>query len=209
MIKGIIATLLTLVTFVGLAQAQEFVEGTHYQRLPEKLPTTYRGDEVGEIMEVFSYSCIHCFNLEPFVQTWKQSKPDDIRFTLVPVLFNDRQLPEARAYYAGEFLDLHEESHMAIYNEIHLNRTRMATDDRFASFFTRFGVSEEDYRNMANSFAVNVRINQAQRITQGGQVQGTPSLIVNGQYLVTGQMAGGNPRMFDVAEWLIRRDQNQ
>ncbi|MCH8529953.1 MAG: thiol:disulfide interchange protein DsbA/DsbL [Saccharospirillum sp.] len=209
MTKAIIATLLTLVSLVSLAQAQEFVEGTHYQRLPEKLPTTYRGDEVGEIMEVFSYSCIHCFNLETFIQSWKQGKPDDIRFTLVPVLFNERQLPEARAYYVGEFLGLHEESHMAIYNEIHLNRTRMATDDRFASFFTRFGVSEEEYRNMANSFAVNVRINQAQRITQGGQVQGTPSLIVNGQYLVTGQMAGGNPRMFDVAEWLIRRDQNQ
>ncbi|MHA7878701.1 MAG: thiol:disulfide interchange protein DsbA/DsbL [Saccharospirillum sp.] len=209
MITRLVATLLVALSLTGVVHAQQFSEGVHFQRLPEKLPTTYRSEEAGEIMEVFSYSCIHCFNLEPFVQSWKQSKPDDIRFTYVPVLFNERQLPEARAYYAGEFLGLNEESHMAIYNEIHLNRTRMATDERFARFFTRFGVSEEEYLNMANSFAVNVRINQAQRVTQGGQIQGTPSLIVNGQYLVTGQMAGGNQRMFDVAQWLIRRDQAQ
>jgi thiol:disulfide interchange protein DsbA len=61
---------------------------------------------------------------------------------------------------------------------------------------------------MAGSFAVNSRVSMAQKITQMSQLQGTPSLVVNGKYLISGQMAGGNERMFTVAEWLIRNEAN-
>ncbi len=159
-------------------------------------------------MEVFSYSCIHCFRLEPFIENWVENqKPDDIRFTHVPVVFHDRQLPEVKAYYASKLLKVHDESHDAIFNEIHVNRNRLTDDEAFAEFFTRFGVSEEDYLTMANSFAVNVKANMAKEVTEKGQVTGTPSLVVNGRYLVTGRTAGSNEKMFDVAVWLIRQDQ--
>ncbi len=206
MFKRVMLSVLALVVLAGSAAAEEFRAGTHYQVLPEKLPTSYRGEEAGEIMEIFSYSCIHCFNLEPFVTAWKQGKPDDIRFTPVPVIFNSRQIPEAKAYYAGQFLDVIEQSHPSIYNEIHVNRNRLSSDEDFAEIFERFGISESEYMDMANSFAVNTRISLAQKITQMSQIQGTPSLVVNGKYLISGQMAGGNERMFSVAEWLVRND---
>lgn len=209
MIKRLLGAALVVCAFLGSAQAEEYQAGQHYQVLPEKLPTNYRGEEAGEIMEIFSYSCIHCFNLEPFIQSWKQSKPDDIRFTPVPVVFNARQIPEVKAYYASELLGINDESHGATFNEIHINRNRLSSDEDFAEFFTRFGVSEEEYLKMANSFAVNVKVNQARKITEMSQVQGTPSLVVNGKYLVTGRTAGGNEKMFDVAVWLIRRDAAQ
>lgn len=204
--RVMLSALALMVLAAGSATAEEFQAGTHYQVLPEKLPTSYRGDEAGEIMEIFSYSCIHCFNLEPFVTSWKQGKPDDIRFTPVPVLFNDRQIPEAKAYYAGQFLDVIEQSHPSIYNEIHINRNRLSSDEAFAEIFERFDISESEYMDMANSFAVNTRISLAQKITRMSQIQGTPSLVVNGKYLISGQMAGGNERMFTVAEWLIRNE---
>lgn len=209
MIKRLLGAALVVCATLGLAQAEEYTAGQHYEVLPEKLPTNYRGEEAGEIMEIFSYSCIHCFNLEPFVQSWKQSKPDDIRFTPVPVMFSPRQAPEVKAYYASELLGINDESHRATYNEIHINRNRLSSDEDFAEFFTRFGVSEEEYMKMAGSFAVSVKVNQATKITEMSQVQGTPSLVVNGKYLVSGQTAGGNEKMFDVAEWLIRRDDSQ
>lgn len=209
MLKRLFLSAMALALGLSLAQAEDFQAGTHYRVLPEKLPTSYRGEEVGEIQEIFSYSCIHCFNLEPFVQAWAQNKPDDIRFTHVPVIFNNRQLPEARAYYAAQFLEVADESHMAIFNEIHQNRNRLASDSAFAEFFTRFGVEEQEYQDMAESFAVSVKVNQARKISEGSGVQGTPSLVVNGRYLIDGRMAGSNERMFDVAEWLARNDPNQ
>lgn len=209
MLKRLMLTAAVVVLGFSSAQAEDFQAGTHYRVLPEKLPTSYRGDEAGEIQEIFSYSCIHCYNLEPFVQTWIQSKPDDIRFTHVPVLFNDRQLPEARAYYATQFLDIADATHMPIFNEIHLNRHRLGTDEGFADFISQFGVSKDDYLEMADSFAVNARINQARVITQKSGLSGTPSLVVNGRYLIDGRMAGSNQRMFEVAEWLVRNDPAQ
>jgi thiol:disulfide interchange protein DsbA len=206
MFKRVMLSALALMVLAGSAAAEEFRDGTHYQVLPEKLPTTYRGNEAGEIMEIFSYSCIHCFNLEPFVTAWKQGKPDDIRFTPVPVIFNPRQIPEAKAYYTGQFLDVINQTHPSIYNEIHINRNRLSSDEDFAEIFERFNVDETEYMNMANSFAVNARVSMAQKITQMSQIQGTPSLVVNGKYLISGQMAGGNERMFTVAEWLVRND---
>lgn len=209
MIKRLMLSTLALLLTFSLAQAEDFEAGVNYEVLPEKIPTSYRGEEAGEIMEIFSYSCIHCFNLESFVVSWEHNKPDDIRFTHVPVVFNSRQLPEVKAYYASQFLDVNDESHQAVYDEIHLNRNRLSSDRDFAEFFTRFGVDEEEYLNMVDSFAVNTRVNQARTVTEMSGVQGTPSLVVNGKYLINGQMAGSNERMFEVAEWLIRRDQNQ
>lgn len=207
MFKRLMLSALALIVLAaGSASAEEFRAGTHYKVLPEKLPTSYRGEEAGEIMEIFSYSCIHCFNLEPFITSWKQGKPDDIRFTPVPVIFNSSQIPEAKAYYTGEFLDVIAQSHPSIYNEIHVNRNRLSSDADFAEVFERFDVSESDYMDMANSFAVNTRVSLAQKITQMSGVEGTPSLVVNGKYLITGQLAGGNERMFTVAEWLIRNE---
>jgi thiol:disulfide interchange protein DsbA len=208
MFNRVMLSALTLIVLTGSLAAEEFQAGTHYQVLPEKLPTSYRGAEAGEIMEIFSYSCIHCFNLEPFVAAWKQGKPDDIRFTPVPVIFNSRQIPEAKAYYTGQFLNVIDQSHPSLYNEIHINRNRLSSDDDFAEIFTRFGIAENEYMEMAGSFAVNSRVSMAQKITQMSQLQGTPSLVVNGKYLISGQMAGGNERMFTVAEWLIRNEAN-
>lgn len=204
--RVMLSALAFMVLTASFATAEEFQAGTHYQVLPEKLPTSYRGEEAGEIMEIFSYSCIHCFNLEPFVTAWKQGKPEDIRFTPVPVIFNPRQIPEAKAYYTGQFLNVIEQSHPSLYNEIHVNRNRLSSDEDFAEIFERFDISESEYMDMANSFAVNTRISLAQKITQMSQIQGTPSLVVNGKYLISGQMAGGNERMFTVAEWLIRNE---
>jgi len=209
MIKRLLGAALVVCATLGFAQAEEYKAGQHYEVLPEKIPTNYRGSEAGEIMEIFSYGCIHCFNLEPFIQSWKQSKPDDIRFTPVPVVFNARQIPEVKAYYAAELLGIQDESHRATFNEVHINRNRLSSDEDFAEFYTRFGVSEDEYMKMANSFAVNVKVNQAQKVTEMSGVQGTPSLVVNGKYLVTGRTAGGNEKMFDVAVWLIRRDAAQ
>jgi len=208
MFKRVILSVLAVALLIGSATAEEFRAGTHYQVLPDTLPTTYRGDEIGEIMEIFSYSCIHCFNLEPYVTAWKQGKPDNIRFTQVPVLFNQRQLPEVKAFYTGQFLDVSEQTHPAIYNEIHVNRNRLSSDEDFAEIFERFNINEADYLSMANSFAVNTRVSMAQKITQMSQIEGTPSLVVNGKYLISGRMAGGNERMFTVAEWLIRNEAN-
>ena len=49
---------------IGAAQGSVlWQEGKHYERINPAQPTT-SGDKV-EVVEVFSYACVHCANFEP------------------------------------------------------------------------------------------------------------------------------------------------
>jgi thiol:disulfide interchange protein DsbA len=187
----------------------KWVEGVHYKTLQQPLPTTYSGDEVGEIMEFFSYGCIHCANLEPAAQAFKKSLPDNIRFSPVPVMFNERQSAEVKAYYASVLLKINDEAHQAIFNEFHIARKPMRSDQTFAKFFTRYGISESDYLKMANSFGVMGKVNQSVQLTGNSGIQGTPAIMANGKYLIDSSAVGGNSVALEVAKWLVERDAQQ
>ena len=156
MLKRIVAVcFIVLTSFAAQAEEERYVEGVHYTTLQTPLKTTFRGNEIGEIMEFFSYGCIHCYNLEPAIARFKAEKPENIRFTGVPVMFNERQAPEVRAYYVIKTLKLGEEAHQAVFKAIHDQRKSLRTDAQFAKFFTEFGVSEDKYIATAYSFGVD------------------------------------------------------
>jgi len=184
-----------------------YVEGVHYQVLSTPLKTSFRGDEIGEIMEFFSYGCIHCFNLEPALNRFLAEKPDNIRFTGVPVMFNERQQPEVRAYYVQKTLKLGPEAHQAIFDAIHKDRKSLRSDKQFAKFFAdELGVSEEKYMQTAYSFGVDPQVQKSVYLTGASGIGGTPSIIANGKYLIDSGAVGGNEMALYAAKWLIERD---
>lgn len=191
-------------------QAEEnprFVEGQHYQVLSTPLKTSYRGSEVGEIMEFFSYGCIHCYNLEPAIARFLADKPENIRFTGVPVMFNERQEPEVRAYYVQQTLKLGDEAHQAIFSAIHKDRVSLRTDKQFAKFFAdNLGVSEDKYMQTAYSFGVDPLVKKSIYLTGTSGIGGTPSIVANGKYLIDSGAVGGNEMALYAAKWLVERD---
>ncbi|MFQ3229025.1 thiol:disulfide interchange protein DsbA/DsbL [Reinekea sp.] len=206
--KILMAAALSFLSLFAIAE-DKWVEGVHYKTLVTPLPTSYSGDEVGEIMEFFSYGCIHCANLEPAAQAFKSSLPDTIRFSPVPVMFNERQSAEVKAYYSAVLLKVGDEAHQGIFNEFHVARKPLRTDKAFAKFFTRYGVSEDDYLAMANSFGVAGKVNQSIQLTGNSGIQGTPAIMANGKYLIDSGAVGGNNVALEVAKWLVERDAQQ
>ncbi|WP_320822090.1 thiol:disulfide interchange protein DsbA/DsbL [Reinekea sp.] len=207
MLKRSVSILFLVLTACWVQAAEpRFVDGTHYTTLATPLKTSYRGAEVGEIMEFFSYGCIHCYNFEPAVQRFLAEKPDSIRYTYVPVMFNERQAPEVRAYYVIELLKLGVTAHQAIFNEIHQQRKALRTDGQFAKFFTRFNLTEDEYLAHAYSFGVNAKVNTSIYLTGNSGIGGTPSIIANGQYLIESGAVGGNEQALYAAKWLIEQD---
>ena len=182
-----------------------FQEGVHYQRLSQPMPAG--GGERPEVVEMFSYRCIHCFNFKPVVDEWLQNKPDGVDFILVPVSFgrDDWELM-ARAHYAAEELGVVERLETALYDAIHVEGRRLATVDEVAEVFAAEGVDRAAFDEAFNSFAVETKLRRAQELTRRYRISGTPTLVVNGQYVTSGSMAGSNARMFDVVEFLLRQD---
>ena len=89
---------LVLALTIGLTHAEvKYEEGIHYVLLP--VPQEI--DALGkiEVMEYFSYACIHCFRFEPIVLAWRQGLLDDVTFNRTPALWNNDLETYGKSYY--------------------------------------------------------------------------------------------------------------
>ncbi|MDE0421547.1 MAG: thiol:disulfide interchange protein DsbA/DsbL [Gammaproteobacteria bacterium] len=181
--------------------AQEYKEGQDYFKLP--VPVETRNPDKIEVVEVFSYGCIHCYELEPGLNAWLVAQGDDVDFHRVPMATrNLRTL--AQAFFTAQAMDVLPQVHMSLFENIHdygIDMTRPQLIRRM--FVKEAGVDEEEFARIFDSFAINTRVRQADAQTRLYRVQGTPTLIVDGRYLVDTVSAGTARRMLAVVGQLI------
>ena len=114
----------------------------------------------------------------------------------------------AQAYYTAETLGVRPAVHTAIFDGIHQARQDLRRPDLLAELFeTHADVSAEDFSAAYNSFSVRSRVQQAKAKTRAYRVTGVPSMVVNGKYMVDGQLAKGNARMLEVVDYLVGLEQ--
>ena len=185
------------------AQAK-FQEGTHYFKI-EPAQATATADKV-EVLEVFSYACIHCAHFEPFVVNWKKTMPADAQFGYMPAVFNPTWEAFARAYYAAEVLGISKQSHEAMFKAVHEERRPFRSAEDLAKFYTAYGKTEQQVLDAMKSFGVEMKMNRSlQQVPKYG-VDGTPTVIVAGKYRITGGSAGGMEKIFDVVNFLVAKE---
>ena len=202
------ALALTALMFSGSlfaqAAAEPFQEGVHYQLIQPAQPTA-NADKV-EVVEVFGYTCPHCANFQPHMDSWLERQGDDVDFSRIPVVFSPAWEPFARAYYTALALNVLDQSHGALFDALHKQRKPLRSPEDLATFFTEFGVSEEDFLKTTKSFAVNTRVTRGTTTAQRYGVTGTPSMVINGRYLTTGRMAGSMQKVIQVTDYLIAKE---
>src|SRR5690242_4340767 len=89
----VFAALLTL-PVLALAQPQ----GKYaYTELKPQQPTE-SGSKI-EVLEFFWYGCPHCYNLEPFIETWQKKLPADVQFRRVPAILSEVWERDAAIFY--------------------------------------------------------------------------------------------------------------
>jgi len=193
-------------------EAAGFVEGRHYRRLSPTQPASSSSGQV-EVAEFFMYSCIHCYNLEPYVQAWLATKPEHIDFVRVPTTWNAGVRMHAQAFYAAEALGKGEEMHQPFFREMHVNGNFLETPDAMAGFFGRFDVTRDDLESVFDSFAVHTKVNRADELGRRYRVDSTPTIVINGKYTTGTGMADpveGNPeRLFELIEVLAAAELGQ
>ena len=105
---AITALFTALVMALGLSaktSAQEVVlyeSGVHYEELLVPLPTN-DPDKI-EVIEMFSYLCIHCFNFDAAVSEWASRQDESVVFSRIPAIFNKTWQLFAQAFYTAEVL---------------------------------------------------------------------------------------------------------
>ena len=66
----------------------QFQNNKHYRTLSIAENMSAEQQRI-EVVEVFAYSCNHCFNFETYLDQFEKSKADYIDFKKMPVVFND------------------------------------------------------------------------------------------------------------------------
>lgn len=183
----------------------KYQEGIHYA-LIENAPIT-TGSKVA-VVEAFSYMCNHCATFEPYITSWKQRIPANVDFKRIPVVFGRGSWElYARAYVTAELMGIAEKAHGALMDKLWKEKQVLKTIDELAKFYSAFGVEAGNFVATSNSFAVDAKMRRDQQAVQTAGVQGTPSLIVGGKYLVSGNEAVANyDVMLDVVNFLIEVD---
>lgn len=193
-----------LLLFIPFARA-EFSEGVEYKVLASPQATS-TGDKI-EVRELFWYGCPHCFHLEPELEKWLKTRPDDVEFVRMPAILGPNWELLGRAYYTAELLEVEDRIHKPLFSYLHTDRKRIRDVEELQDFFVAQGVSEEDFQKTYNSFAVITKTRRSDQAAQLYGLTGVPAMVVNGKYMVNASLAGGsNEKMLEVVNFLIEKE---
>ena len=183
------------------AQETPFVEGGHYELLSEAQPVQ-TGDKI-EVVELFWYQCPHCYRLEPFIDRWRQNKPENAEFVPVPAILNERWAFDARMYYTLEALGLDRQLHADLFKAIHETRLPLNTPQRFADWAVENGADRQALTAAFDSFGVENKINFATVMSRKYGISGVPAIIIDGKYRTSVSLAGGHEKLLEVIDHLV------
>ena len=188
----------------AIAQSADFnVEGRYEVLDPPQLTET--GDRI-EVVDVFWYGCPACYRFLPAMEAFERDKPEYVQVRRLPAVFRESWAAHARAFYTAGILGVAEETHRALFDEIHANRRPTETRETLGAFYERHGVDRSEFEKTWDSFAVESMVRKSVVMQQRYGVRGTPSVIVNGKYRVTARLAGSYENMARIARVLAERE---
>lgn len=188
---------------LGGLPAISHAQAQGYQLLETPVPT--RDPSRIEILEFFWFGCPHCNRFEPTINAWKANKPDDVDFVREAPALNPAWETHSRAFYAAEALGITDKMFDQTFNEIHQNGNRLTSPKAVGKFIEDLGidVSAEDYMKAMQSFSVATALKRSEKLARDSRVSGVPSILINGKYITSASLAGGNDGIINVMNQLI------
>lgn len=177
--------------------------GNEFRQTAQAIPTDTPAKI--EVTELFWYGCPHCYHLEAPLSAWVKKLPQDVYFKRVPGVPRQDWAPMAKAYYTLEALGLLEKLHVPLFEAIHKQKSLNPTSEKAAIDWIakQGGLDHKKVAETFNSFAVNTKVMRAMQIFRGSGATGVPALIIDGKYLTSSTMAGGNDEVVKVADYII------
>lgn len=195
------ATLAALPGFLALpAHAQQ---GKGYVEISPKAPVDVPAGQV-EVIEFFSYGCVHCMHFEPIFAAWKKSVPKNVVVRLEHVGFQSSFEPLQRIYYALEAVGEVDKVHAKVFDALQNQRKRLDKPDVLFAWMAEQGVDRAKFEQAYKSFGVASKVRRAVQLQEAYKVEGTPALGIGGRYYTDGSMAGGFERMIQITNQLIK-----
>lgn len=179
-----------------------FEEGRDYMVLP--FPAAVETGDRIEVREFFWYGCPHCYVLEPGLSAWLKKLPANARFVRTPGTA-PRWLVHAQAYYTFEALGALDKLHAAFFQAMQENPARYNNESVIADFAAAHGIDRKKFSETFQSFGVRLKLERAKQLNQDLNISSVPTIVVDGKYLTTTTMAGGEHALFKLVDQLIAK----
>jgi thiol:disulfide interchange protein DsbA len=201
--RGGLAALIALAILAGPVAGQEIRarQNVEYRLIEPQKPET--GERI-EVIDFFWYGCPYCNELQPALEGWIKRMPGDVTLRRIPAILRDTWAPHARIYYTLELLGEVERLHLKVYHSYHVEELHMSKPDVMEQWAVKNGIERTKWLDAYHSPEVDARIARAQQLTTAYNVQGTPSLVVDGRFLTSSSMTPGVTGVIPVMEDLIR-----
>lgn len=181
------------------------LKSSQYRELKSPQPT--EDENRIEVVEIFLYSCPHCYEFEPEVAAWKKQLSEDVLFRQMPATFGPNGENMAKAFYTAKSLKVLDTMHPVLFDAIHKRGMKLASVDEIKSLFTANGVDGKDFDNHFNSFEVDSKFRLASRMQINYGITAVPALVVNGKYRTSARLVGGsNQDALNVVDKLVAKE---
>ena len=201
-----------LISFSTALLAVEPKPGVNFKTTKNIIPTESK-DKI-EVVELFWYGCIHCFNMDPYLDKWADNLPKDVTFRRIPAIPRKDWIESAKAYYALETLGVVNKLHEKLFDAIHKEKSLKHNDTRaLIKWISVNGkLDKKDVESAFNSFSMKAKLSRSYKIFKSAGATGVPTMIIDGKYFTSSTMAGGEQNAIDIMNFIIknvRKDKNK
>lgn len=206
--RASIACLVWWIVQAGTA-TEEYEAGIDYHVLENKEDTEAKdsasvASEKITVIEYFSYGCLACKKFEVQISNWLDNKADDVEFKREAVVFQESWALLAKAYYTAVELDVLDAVHIPMFEAIHEDKRAMYEPKNIEHLFKE--EAQIDSKVFRQTFyeddtIVDEILNIHERVQSLG-IKNTPTVVVDGKYLVNTRTAQSRKRIFLIVDFL-------
>lgn len=173
------------------------MEGISFQKLSKKAETRDAGETL--VRDFFWYGCGHCGTAAPGLsKTFDEMKAsgERLRVEKNPVPANPTWEVGARFYFAMAAQNMSEEIHLEVFKAVSTGEIDPRKKESFVAWAVKKGFSAEKINEDWASFSTDSKIRNAKLMSIRYGVEGTPSIGLNGDVLITAaEVQGGSQNL--------------
>ena len=144
--------------------------------------------------------------MDPYLDKWSDNLAEDVTFKRIPAIPRKDWVASAKAYYALESLGLVNKLHEKLFDAIHKEKDLDPNNEKaLIDWVTLNGkLDKKEVKSAFNSFAIDTKLKKSYKIFKEAGATGVPTIIIDGNYMTSSTMAGGEQNAIDITNYIIK-----
>ncbi len=161
---------------------------SEYKILDPSLPSD-TSDKI-EVLVFFSYLCAHCASIEPLLENWSKSLPQNIILKRIPIAYNPAMKSLQQLFFTLLSLDRIKDLHQKVFEDIFIHNQYLFDYKSIKKWAQKYRFDLEKFDSAFNSFSVKLQMKQANQLAYSCKIDGVPMFLVGGKYITSPAMTG-------------------